>query len=76
MKNQRGEIVTGVMVAMMVVMMIVGGMHMMHGEHKHGEHRSEGDHAQTKHDQGTDKDMHQEPDKNEQAAGPSKGEDK
>ena len=76
MKNQRGEIVTGVMVAMMVVMMILGGMRMMHGDHKHGDHKSEDGQTQTRHDHGNDKDMHQEPDKNEQAAGPSKGEDK
>lgn len=52
MRNQRGEVVTGVMVIMMVVMMIFGGMHMMHGEHG-----SEGDHAQIEHKHGHDKDM-------------------
>ncbi len=41
MHNQRGEVVAGVMVFMMAVMMIFGGMHMMHGGH-----RSEGDHRQ------------------------------
>ena len=41
MRNQRGEVVTGVMVVMMGVMMIFGGMHMMHGGHW-----SEGDHRQ------------------------------
>ncbi len=41
MRNQRGEVVTGVMVVIMCVMMLFGGMHMMHGEH-----RSEGDHRQ------------------------------
>ena len=33
--NQRGEVVTGVMVVMMCVMMLFGGMHMMHGGHGH-----------------------------------------
>ncbi len=41
MRNQRGEVVTGVMVVIMCVMMLFGGMHMTHGEH-----RSEGDHRQ------------------------------
>ncbi len=41
MRNQTGEVVTGVMVVMMVVMMIFGGMHTMHGGH-----RSEGDRRQ------------------------------
>ena len=35
--NQRGEIVTGVMVVMMVAMMIFGGMSMMHGGHRHAD---------------------------------------
>jgi len=35
MGNQRGEVVTGVMVVMMVVMMLFGGMTMMHGGHRH-----------------------------------------
>lgn len=39
MGNQKGEVVTGVMVAMMVVMMIFG-MFSMHGGHKdHGDHK-------------------------------------
>ena len=33
--NQRGEVVTGVMVVIMCVMMLFGGMHMMHGGHGH-----------------------------------------
>lgn len=71
MGNQRGEIVTGLMVAMMVVMMILGGMHMMHGEHKSG-----GDHAQIKHNHGDAEEMHQTSGRNEQATGASQGEDK
>lgn len=39
MGNQKGEVVTGVMVAMMVVMMVFG-MFSMHGGHKdHGDHK-------------------------------------
>jgi len=39
MRNQKGEVVTGVMVVMMVVMMCVG-MLSMHGGHKdHGDHK-------------------------------------
>lgn len=41
MRNQRGEVVTGVMVVIMCVMMLFGGMHMMHEGH-----RSEGDNRQ------------------------------
>jgi hypothetical protein len=33
--NRRGEVVTGVMVVIMCVMMLFGGMHMMHGGHQH-----------------------------------------
>ncbi len=33
--NQRGEVVTGVMVVMMCVMMLFGGMHMMHKGRRH-----------------------------------------
>jgi ABC-type nickel/cobalt efflux system permease component RcnA len=33
--NQRGEVVTGVMVVIMCVMMLFGGMSMMHGGHRH-----------------------------------------
>ena len=35
MGNQRGEVVTGVMVVIMCVMMLFGGMHTMHGGHQH-----------------------------------------
>ncbi len=42
MSNQRGEVVAGVMVVIMCVMMLFGGMHMMHGGR-----RFEGDHQQT-----------------------------
>jgi len=41
MRNQRVEVVTGVMVVIMCVMMLFGGMHKMHGGL-----RSEGDHRQ------------------------------
>ncbi len=34
MGNQRGEVVTGVMVVIMCVVMLFGGMHMMHGGHQ------------------------------------------
>lgn len=50
MRNQKGEVVTAVMIAMMVGMMIFGGMHLMHRDH--GEHRSTGDHPH--HEQGHD----------------------
>ena len=69
MKNQRGEVVTGLMVVMMAVMMIFGGMHMMHGEHK-----SEGDHAQIKHKHSDAEDMHQTPEKKERATGSNREE--
>lgn len=54
--NQRGEVITGVMVAIMVVMMLFGGMHMMHGSHQHddGPERSEHKHDHQK------KEMHHE----------------
>ncbi len=35
--DQRGEVVIGVMVVIMVVMMLFGGMHMMPGDHRHAE---------------------------------------
>ncbi len=41
MRNQRGEVIIGVMCVVMVVMMIFGAPHMMHGGH-----RSEVDHQQ------------------------------
>ncbi len=37
--NQRGEVVSGVMVVIMCVMMLFGGMHMMHGGHGHAAHQ-------------------------------------
>lgn len=43
MKDQKGEIVTGVMVFMMVAMMVLGGMAWMHGSHD--DHK---DHAPSK----------------------------
>ena len=46
--NQRGEVVTGVMVAVMVVMMLFGGMGMMHGGHRHAD--NQGMKAEGKHD--------------------------
>ena len=39
MGDQRGEVMTGVMVVIMVVMMLFGGMHMMHRDHRHAENR-------------------------------------
>ncbi len=50
MRNQKGEVVTGVMVAIMVVIMLFGGMHMMHGDrdHRHGDDHGKMEH---KHDQ-------------------------
>jgi hypothetical protein len=47
MGNQRGEVVTGVMVAVMVVMMLFG-MSMMHGGHRHAD--NQGMKAESKHD--------------------------
>ncbi len=35
MRDQRGEVVTGIMVVMMVVMIIFGGMHLMQKDHRH-----------------------------------------
>jgi hypothetical protein len=47
--NQRGEVVTGVMVVIMCVMMLFGGMHMMHGGH--GRHAADQDgRVEDKHD--------------------------
>lgn len=45
--DQRGEVVTGVMVVIMVVVMLFGGMHMMHGDHRHAEENHKNEH---KHD--------------------------
>ena len=54
MGNQKGEVVTGVMVVMMVGMMLFGGMHWMHGDHRHendhdgSEHKQDHQHGQQK----------------------------
>ncbi len=44
--NQKGEVMTGVMVVIMVVVMFFGGMHMMHGDHRHGEDHDRIEHRQ------------------------------
>jgi hypothetical protein len=47
--NQRGEVVTGVIVVIMCVgMMIFGGMGMMHGGHRHSDDRDKK--VENKHD--------------------------
>lgn len=61
MRNQKGEVITGAMVVIMVVMMLFGGMHMMHGgrDHRHGDDHDGSEH---KHDQQHDQQkegMHQ-----------------
>ncbi len=72
MRNQRGEVVTGVMVIIMGVMMIFGGMHMLHGERG-----SKGDHAQIEHKHNNDEDMrHMHDNVDEQDAVPVQAEDK
>ncbi len=72
MGNQRGEVVTAVMVVMMCVMMIFGGMHMFHGEHG-----DEEDHARVHHKHSHDGDMqHLRGSSNEQAPSPNEAEDK
>ncbi len=72
MHNQRGEIVTGVMVILMGVMMIFGGMHMLHGERG-----SEGDHARIEHRHTRDEGMQRMHDNgDEQDAVPVQAEDK
>jgi high-affinity Fe2+/Pb2+ permease len=72
MRNQRGEVVTGVMVVIMVVMMLFGGMHMMHRGHQ-----SEGDHGQVEqkhdHDKGV---QHKHDNVDERAADPAPAEGK
>ncbi len=42
--DQRGEVMTGVMVVIMVVMMLFGGMHMMHGGHRHADDHDKAEH--------------------------------
>ncbi len=44
--NQKGEVMTGLMVVMMVVVMLFGGMHVMHGDHRHGEDHDRMEHRQ------------------------------
>jgi len=53
--NQRGEVVLGVMVVVMVVMMLFGGMgmHMMHGDHRHADDRDKVEHKHDHQDEGT-----------------------
>ena len=46
--NQRGEVVTGVMVVVMVVMMLFGGMSMMHGGNRHSDNQDK--RTENKHD--------------------------
>jgi hypothetical protein len=55
MKNQRGEVVTGVLVAMMVGMMIFG-MFFMHGGHR--DHRDGNGNAQKQHSDSDHRHMH------------------
>jgi hypothetical protein len=35
--NQRGEVIFGVMMIIMCAVMLFGGMHMMHGGHRHSD---------------------------------------
>ncbi len=49
MRNQGGEVIIGAMAVICVVMMLFGGMHMMHGGH-----RSEADHQQREQKQNYD----------------------
>jgi hypothetical protein len=57
LKNQKGEIVTGVMILVMAAMMLLGGMALMHGGHDdHKDHapskeqnHSEADHQHMSH---------------------------
>jgi hypothetical protein len=60
MGNQRGEIVTGVMVVMMTGMMLFGGMHMMHG---HQGNSDEHDRMESKHDHQKEGTHHMQNDK-------------
>jgi high-affinity Fe2+/Pb2+ permease len=72
MSNQRGEVITGVMVIIMAVMMVFGGMHMLHREH-----RSEEAHEQIEHKQSRDESMrHMHDTVDEQIAVPVKVEGK
>ncbi len=71
MGNQKGEMATGVMVVIMVVMMLLGGLHLMHGGHRHDhdkpEHKHEHQHDHQKekthnmhNDEGGHSDAHEE----------------
>jgi ABC-type nickel/cobalt efflux system permease component RcnA len=72
MHNQKGEVVTGIMVVMMCVMMLFGGMQMMHKEHG-----SEEDHAQIEHKHNHNGDMqHRHDNVDAQAAAPDRADDK
>ena len=51
MRNQRGEVVTGVMVVMMCVMMLFGGMRMTHIEHGSEESRAQIEHKPSRPDE-------------------------
>jgi len=53
MRDQKGEVLTAVMIGMMAVMMLFGGMHFMHRENRCG-----CDHAQTGQKQGANDSMH------------------
>jgi hypothetical protein len=73
MGNQKGEVVTGVMVVMMVVMMTFG-MSFMHGGHKdHGDHKdSFKDKQKLEHDGMGPQHMrqdHEDPDENAKKSG-------
>lgn len=59
--SQRGEVVTGVMVAIMVVMMLLGGMHMMHGD-RDDRHGGDHDKMEHKHDHQKEEKHHQHQD--------------
>lgn len=56
MRNQKGEVVTGVMVVMMVGLMIFGGMTWMHG--RHGDHKEHTKSDQQTHSETGQKHMH------------------
>lgn len=64
LSNQKGEVVTGVMVGIMVLMMFFGGMHMMHGDHRHEETSRKEEH-QHDHQKGEMHHMHDHDDQGE-----------
>jgi flagellar basal body-associated protein FliL len=55
LSNQSGEVVIGVMVAVMVVMMLIGGMgmHMMHGDQRHADDHDRVEHKHDHQNEGT-----------------------